>query len=112
MPTTTDVHRRQCRVLYTCVIYECYMRVQYSRCLCLGAHSLVCLTGFLLLLLIDYDEVPFEALTYLTGHCNYGGRVTDDHDRRYQPKTLFFLIAKPLTKPLTTLASGQSSLCR
>ncbi|KAJ8667916.1 hypothetical protein QAD02_009579 [Eretmocerus hayati] len=41
----------------------------------------ICLSQ-LHMFLMEYTKTPFKVLTYTAGHINYGGRITDDWDRR------------------------------
>lgn len=55
----------------------------------------------------EYDEIPYEALTYLIGECNYGGRVTDDWDRRLIITILYDFLNTNVVKDRNYIFAGK-----
>ncbi|KAG4103981.1 dynein heavy chain and region D6 of dynein motor-domain-containing protein [Neocallimastix lanati (nom. inval.)] len=62
--------------------------------------------NLLKLLLDDYEETPWDALKYLIAEANYGGRVTDDWDRRVLRSYInHYFCNEALTIPRYSLSS-------
>jgi dynein heavy chain len=58
--------------------------------------------------LVDQETLPWDALNYVTGQINYGGRVTDDWDRRCLMSMLsIYMVPEILTDGYTFSASGK-----
>ncbi|KAM7358701.1 dynein heavy chain 3, axonemal isoform 1-T1 [Cochliomyia hominivorax] len=57
------------------------------------------------------NNIPFRGHVYLTGECNYGGRVTDDKDRRLI-LSLLNMIYNPNTIEVDNYALSQSGTYR
>lgn len=59
------------------------------------------------MLLNQYEKIPYTAICYLSGECNYGGRVTDAWDRRLLTTILAnFVNADVVNDPTYAFASG------
>merc|ERR1719440_1002142 len=58
--------------------------------------------------LARYDEVPYEVLVNLVGHINYGGRITDDWDRRMVMTVLMSIVNPGILSDDFPLAPGEA----
>ena len=57
--------------------------------------------------LARYEHVPYEVLVNLVGHINYGGRITDDWDRRMVMTILMSIINPGILSDDFPLAPGE-----
>jgi len=60
--------------------------------------------------LARYEHVPYEVLVNLVGHINYGGRITDDWDRRMVLTLLMSIINPGIMSDDFPLAPGDAYL--
>lgn len=57
----------------------------------------------------DYEHIPYKVLQYLFSEVNYGGRITDDKDRRLNNNILeSFICKESLAKHCKLSPSGAS----
>lgn len=59
---------------------------------------IICVKQLKLFLDEDISRIDLDALKYLTGECNYGGRVTDDRDRRVIKYILSDFYCEPMIR--------------
>ena len=65
----------------------------------------------LMQMLNDFNEPPFEALIHITAECNYGGKVTDDWDRRILKILLETFYNSEMLKDTTTSVISVEGYC-
>merc|ERR1711988_1602405 len=58
--------------------------------------------------LARYEHVPYEVLVNLVGHINYGGRITDDWDRRMVMTVLMSIVNPGIMSDDFALAPGEA----
>jgi dynein heavy chain len=75
------------------------------------AADLKCCTSQLQVFLDKYETVPYKVITFLSGHINYGGRVTDDWDRRTMMTTLATYISDSVLEKGYTFSESGTYYC-